>query len=369
MRCLFLAPMKHPDDPSPSGDRTMARLFVRLLENLGYEVDVVSDLRTVVTEPEPGVWLSLRDRAKGEAERIASHATGSDVAFVFTYHNYYRAPDLVGPELAKALGTSYVIAEPSIAPRRVGGEFAEGYALSMQAIQAADLLLCLTENDREVLERYVREDKIADLKPFIDPGAWALGVHKEASTGPVRLLTVAMMRERAKLSSYRILAEALRLAAGRAWTLDIVGDGPVRADVEWSFAEFGGRVRFHGTLADRADLGQVYRAADLFVWPAVDEAFGAVFLEAAAHGVPSVAGAYGGVPDVVMDGETGLLTAPGDVEAFGRAIIRLIDDAALRESLGKAAARFVGEERTIQAAADTVARHFRRHGIPLPEAA
>ncbi len=347
----------------------MARLFVRLLETLGYEVDVASDLRTVVSEPQPGAWAALRDQAKGEAERIARRATGADVACVFTYHNYYRAPDLIGPELAKALGTSYVIAEPSIAPRRASGEFAEGHALSMQAIQAADLLFCLTENDREVLERHVREDKIADLKPFIDPGAWTLGIHREASTGPIRLLTVAMMRERAKLTSYRVLAEALRLAADRSWTLDIVGDGPVRTDVEWSFAEFGSRVRFRGSLMDRADLGHAYRTADLFVWPAVDEAFGAVFLEAAAHGVPSIAGAYNGVPDVVMDGETGLLTAPGDVEAFGKAIIRLIDDAVLREGLGKAAARFVGEGRTIQAAANTVAWHFRRHGIPLPEAA
>ncbi len=57
-------------------------------------------------------------------------------------------------------------------------------------------------------------------------------------------------------------------------------------------------------------------AADLFVWPAINEAFGMALLEAQACGTPVIAGASGGVPAIIADGETGWLSPPGDVAAF-----------------------------------------------------
>ena len=66
-------------------------------------------------------------------------------------------------------------------------------------------------------------------------------------------------------------------------------------------------------------------ARDLYLWPAINEAYGMAFLEAQAAGLPVVAGRTGGVPAVVADGVTGLLTPIGDAAAFAGAVARLLD--------------------------------------------
>ncbi len=95
-----------------------------------------------------------------------------------------------------------------------------------------------------------------------------------------------------------------------------------------------------------------YAAADLFVWPAVNEAYGMAFLEAQALGCPVLASAYGGVASVVRHGETGELTAPGDVSGLAKALARLVGDAPRRRALGQAARQFVRGERGLDRAAE-----------------
>jgi hypothetical protein len=80
-----------------------------------------------------------------------------------------------------------------------------------------------------------------------------------------------------------------------------------------------------------------YASADLYLWPAINEAYGMAFLEAQAAGLPVVAGRTGGVPAVVADGVTGVLTPIGDAAAFAAATARLLDDPKARAQLGKAA--------------------------------
>jgi len=67
-------------------------------------------------------------------------------------------------------------------------------------------------------------------------------------------------------------------------------------------------------------------ALDVFVSPATTEAFGIALIEAAAAGVPTIATRVGGVPEVILDGETGLLVAPHDSIALAQAIVGLLDD-------------------------------------------
>jgi glycosyltransferase involved in cell wall biosynthesis len=88
------------------------------------------------------------------------------------------------------------------------------------------------------------------------------------------------------------------------------------------------------------------------------EAYGLVFLEAQALGLPVVACSDRGVPDVVKHGETGLLSTPGDARAYAANIERLLDEQALRSELGRAAHRFVATERSVAAAAATLAKAF-----------
>jgi phosphatidyl-myo-inositol dimannoside synthase len=124
--------------------------------------------------------------------------------------------------------------------------------------------------------------------------------------------------------------------------LAIGGAGRDRARLE---RRAEGRVRFLGRVAD-ADLPALYAAADVFAmccrerWGGLEaEGFGIVFLEAAACGVPAVAGRSGGSHEAVVDGETGFVVEPRSVGAVRDAIRALIEDDVLRARTGDAARR------------------------------
>jgi len=128
--------------------------------------------------------------------------------------------------------------------------------------------------------------------------------------------------------------------ARRPWWAVLVGDGPARAEIEALMAPFGPRVCFAGAVPHEA-LPAFYAAADLYLWPAINEAYGMAFLEAEASGLPVVAGRTGGVPAVVADGVAGILTPIGDAAAFAAAVARLLDDPAERRRLGAGASQRV----------------------------
>ena len=182
----------------------------------------------------------------------------------------------------------------------------------------------MTEFDRFALDRDAPEDqRVALFPPFLDIGADPPS--KPAREGPLRLLSVAMMREGAKLNSYLGLAKALpHLEID--WALDIVGDGPARGAVEAAFEVFGERVRFLGAVSDETALRPIYESADLFVWPGVDEAFGMVYLEAQAAGTPVIAEDHPGPRAVIApssgpsNGPSSGLVPPDDPHAFAAAI-------------------------------------------------
>ena len=104
-------------------------------------------------------------------------------------------------------------------------------------------------------------------------------------------------------------------------------------------------------------LPGLYAAADAYLWPAVNEAYGMAFLEAQAAGLPVVAGRTGGVPEVV--GETGILTAAGDTAAFAEAVASLLDDESYRRELGARARERVLREHGLERAALVLDRSLR----------
>jgi glycosyltransferase involved in cell wall biosynthesis len=97
-------------------------------------------------------------------------------------------------------------------------------------------------------------------------------------------------------------------------------------------------------LGFRADVPELLPELDVFVLTSRQEGLGTSILDAQASGVPVVATAAGGIPEAVLDGETGLLAPPGEAAALADRILRVLDDAALRERLVSAAARRVREE-------------------------
>jgi glycosyltransferase involved in cell wall biosynthesis len=125
-------------------------------------------------------------------------------------------------------------------------------------------------------------------------------------------------------------------------TLAIAGDGPERAALEQRAGELGldGRVRFLGSVP-RDTVLRLFTAADASVLPSAWENFPHTVVEALAVGCPVIATAVGGVPEVVVDGENGLLVSAGDAQALAAAIARFFSDDGLRERLAGAAARSV----------------------------
>lgn len=118
--------------------------------------------------------------------------------------------------------------------------------------------------------------------------------------------------------------------------LELLGDGPERPAVEAHVRALGlqGQVRFAG---ETTDVAPHLQASDVFLLPSEVESFGLAALEAMSCGVPVVASAVGGVPEVVRDGVTGFLHPVGDVEAMAASTLRLLQDRALHESMAREA--------------------------------
>jgi glycosyltransferase involved in cell wall biosynthesis len=135
-------------------------------------------------------------------------------------------------------------------------------------------------------------------------------------------------------------------------TLTVAGDGPLRAQVPGAL----GFVPHH-------ELAPLYERAAVVAVPSHREGFGVACAEAMAHGRPVVASAVGGLLDLVVDGETGLLVPPRDVAALRAALERLLGDANLRRRLGDAGRERVREhfswapvtDRTVEAYEDALA--------------
>ena len=120
----------------------------------------------------------------------------------------------------------------------------------------------------------------------------------------------------------------------------IVGDGPVRADIERRVAEYGltGDVTFVG---EQQDLVALLSIADLFLLPSAQESFGLAALEAMACEVPVVASNVGGLPEIIADGVTGFVCAPEDVACMAERGVALLTDPALRLSITRRAVEMV----------------------------
>jgi glycosyltransferase involved in cell wall biosynthesis len=375
-RILFFAPLKAPDHPTPSGDRTMGRLLLRALRQAGFEVELASRLRTRIATPSLSAQYAKRDKCIAAADRVVARLRKLPKAqrphAFFTYHLYYKAVDWIGPRVADALDIPYLVAEASHAPKRATGDWAFNHDGAAAAMRRADAIFCLNPSDRDCLALVTEKRRLIDLPPFLDlkkfapelpDGAAARGAlakrWKLDSAAPW-LLAVAMMRAGDKLESYRLLADALRRAKLKRPLLLIAGDGEARSEVRSEFKSVPCGVRFLGRIAPD-ELGPLYAASDLLVWPAVNEAFGMALLEAQACGLPVLAGAFGGVPGVVADGETGFLTAPGDAAAFAKGLKRAL--ASDLTAFGFAARRKVERRHDIESASATLARALAKLGV------
>ncbi|MGC1503782.1 MAG: glycosyltransferase family 4 protein [Sulfitobacter sp.] len=356
MQLAFYAPMKPPDHPVPSGDRSIARSLIAALAHMGAEVTVASTLRSRDGKGDTGTQAKLFALARAEVDRLIPFGQSAGWQAWITYHNYYKAPDLIGPAVSKALGIPYLQIESTRARKRLTGPWA-GFAQAAEAAaDAADVAFYFSTRDAVGLHENARPtQRLIHLRPFLPT---AVIRPKQAGNG--RMLSVGMMRQGDKLASFQIIAQTLALLTDPDWQLDIAGDGPARAEVEHLMSPFGSRVRFLGQL-DANALQNAYQDASLMFWPGVNEALGMVYLEAQAASLPIVAQDRPGMREVLAPGSypTPEKGAPG----LAVVIDDLLAQPLKRQSMGRAAQGYIAANHLMPSAADVLRRGLASTGV------
>jgi len=343
----FYAPLKAPNHPVPSGDRTMARALMKALDHSGYVVNVASELRIYDSAGDTETQDELIAHAQKEVTRILSAPDTAAWTCWLTYHNYYKAPDLIGPSVARALGMPYVQIESTRARKRLSGPWARFAEAAEAASDHAHTIFYVTHRDAETLRRDAPAGQVLNhLHPFLD--RTELPAQSDYSGN---MLSVGMMRTGDKLASYTLIADTLALLdPALDWRLDIAGGGPTEAEVTTLMAPFGSRVRMLGALPADA-LQRHYQQARLLFWPGVNEAFGYAYLEAQAAGLAVVAQDRPGVRDVVAGMQPAVAEGP---HAMATRLTNLLTDRALAENLGTQARAQVAKHHLLPAAASTL---------------
>jgi len=211
-------------------------------------------------------------------------------------------------------------------------------------------------------------DKVVVVRSGVDTGVF----RPEASIEPTAdgVLTVLCVGTLYEVKGHRYLIEACRLLAERGVDVrcQLVGEGAYEARLRAQIAEagLGDRVLLLGRRT-RDEIAALLRAADVLVVPSVPttdgrrEGIPVVLIEAMASGAAVVASDLSGIPELVIDGETGLLAAPRDAAGLAGALGRLAADHALRRRLAAAGRAKVLAEFDIDHNAATLAGYF-RHG-------
>jgi colanic acid/amylovoran biosynthesis glycosyltransferase len=197
----------------------------------------------------------------------------------------------------------------------------------------------------------------------VDPEAFEFRVREIPADGPVRLLCVAALRD---YKGHRHLLEALGGdPALERVELTLVGGGELRDELEELARTLGiaDRVHFLGGLPE-PEVRALLDGADAFVLPSVVAADGdmeglpVALMEALACGVPAVSSRMSGIPELVRDGETGLLAEPADPAALRAALRRLLDDPAGAQRMAREGRRLVEAEFRIDDSGRRLSRLF-----------
>ncbi len=248
---------------------------------------------------------------------------------------------------------------PLVAARRVDFHI-KGNSLSRWKYRQVDCFICASEAIRKML--------VADGVPAVR----AVTIHEGIDLGHIEAAPAANLHAELWLPHHapivgnvaalvphkgqRHLIEAAAIVVKRVpdARFVIAGDGELRPALERQIKDH--HLEKHVFLAGfRPDVVSVHKAFDIFVMSSVSEGLGTSLLDAMACGKPIVATTAGGMPEVVKDGQTGILVRPRDHEAMANAIIRLLGDAAARRAMGAAgearARAYFSAERMVQ---DTV---------------
>lgn len=376
LRLAFVTPL-YPPRPC-GGVAVFIHHLARQLASAGHEITVITEGepgRPHTVDFEEGVWVhrlaqndkqavslpvSMPDmpgplaaasgRVLAELDRVNrrrrfQYVIGAiwdlDLAAVIASRRYATAMYLV---------TSYKLMEESKPEWHANSHFYENHVLKMidaerWALSEATVVLASTQAILQDIESAydvrIAPEKVHVL-PFGIPETKVQGEESAAPAGGVSLLYVGRFEHRKGIDLlFDCLPELLQQNANLRVTC--IGDSTIKAGQgptyleefrrKYEGASWWSRLSFPGHVSDK-ELEAAYAQCDLFVAPSRYESFGLIYLEAMRHGKPCIGPDAGGVPEVIVDNQTGLLVPPGDAKALGRAIGRLIADARLRSQLG-----------------------------------
>jgi glycosyltransferase involved in cell wall biosynthesis len=225
--------------------------------------------------------------------------------------------------------------------------------------------ICVAEHERA---RGLEARTCTAERTVVIPNAIGVQHAPSARHDRERPLLVTVGRLKAP-KDFLTLVRALALLPRGSFDALIVGDGPDRADLEAEIRRLGIGERVH-LAGERRDVSALLAGASVFVLPSVSEGLPVSVLEAMAAGLPVVGSRVGGMPELVVEGETGLLVEPGDPDELAAALGRLLAERELRRRLGDAgrerARRRFALDPFRRAHVELYSRELARRRLPAP---
>jgi glycosyltransferase involved in cell wall biosynthesis len=357
MRVLLIANTLPPRDLSGVGEQVLQ--LAAGLRELGDEVEVLGRGPDGAAGPKvlfpltvvPAVWRALR-RFRPHAVQV-HESDGALAALAVKVLGAWMEPR---PLLAALLQVSYVEELRAVRPLAAADGRVLGrpgaaeirfrwlraplqILLGLITVRAADLVLAPSA----ATAAEIRDDYRAAEVGVVPNATGGLAVEPAEESGEGYLLFVGRLRIR---KGVEVLLEALRELRRRMprAVLRIAGDGEHRERLECRTAELGleEAVSFLGTCG-AARVRALLRGAAALVVPSIYEGMPLVVLEAMEAGVPVVASRVSGIPEVVVDGETGWLVPPEDPEVLAGALAEVLEDPAAARRRGEAGRRRAAE--------------------------
>ena len=328
--------------------------LVRALEERGHESILVCP---------PGSGIDHAARVAGIRVQNLFCAGDLDLPFAYRLTQYLRElqPDLVhchsrrGADMLGGMAASFSDI-PAVVSRRVDN--AEMRLLAALRYRPFRKIIAISETIARVLREHgVDDDRIEVIRSAVDTDQLArpgdCGKVRAEFAVPEDACVIAAVGQLIPRKGHRYLLQSVADLRHRYPQLRLIvfGEGYLNNQLRSQAASLGlgDVVQFAGF---RDDLDDFMGCIDILAHPALAEGLGVATLKAAAAAVPVVGFAAGGLPEAVVDGETGMLVPPEDADALGAALAALMDDPGLRRRMGAAGQRRMQKEFSIATMAD-----------------
>ncbi len=332
--------------PTPGGSGVVATELGKELSRRGHEVHIIAyemPFRLENTDHIHFHQVNLREYPLFPHPFLTIEITAKLVEVVDRYsldiiHVHYALPNALSAVLARGItGNVRIVTTVHGTDVTVWGKEPSLQPVIRYGLEQSDAVSAVSQNlKNEVYTSFGLEKRVQVIPNFVDTR-----VFSRLPDSPLRsqlardsekiILHVSNFRPVKRLQD--LINAFFRLQRRNPGTrLVLAGDGAEREPAEKLVQDLGlaSQVTFLGT---RAELVQLYSAADLFVLPSEKESFGLSALEAMACRVPVVATETGGLPEVVEQGKTGLLVPVGDVEALSTSMAALLGNPALHAQM------------------------------------